>query len=205
MEQFSLAADKNKSFIAEALHDWLPVGASVLEIGSGSGQHAIHFASTLAHVSWQPTEYPDRMEVLASNLARYAPSNVRPPFGLDLAQEEWPSRSVDCVFSANVIHIVSEYLGERLIVGGARATGADGLFMLYGPFKYCGEFTTDSNRDFDQLLRDRDEKSGVRSFEWVEHIAKREGLTLVEDRAMPANNQCLIFRKIDVSQSLVRT
>ena len=100
---------------------------------------------------------------------------------------------------------MSEPLGERLIVGGAQAAGANGLLVLYGPFTYHGEFTTDSNRDFDQLLRDRDEKSGVRSFEWVEHIAKREGLTLVEDRAMPANNQCLIFRKIDVSQSLVRT
>ena len=88
-----------------------------------------------------------------------------------------------------------------MIFGGAQATGADGLFILYGPFTYRGEFTTDSNRDFDQWLRSRDEKSGVRSFEWVQRIAEREGMTLVEDRAMPANNQCLIFRKMGVSQS----
>ena len=201
MEQFSQAADNNKSVIAEVLGDWLPARASVLEIGSGSGQHAIHIGSTLTHVSWQPTEHPDRLETLASNLARYAPSNVRAPQRLDLAENEWPNRSVDCVFSANVIHIVSESLGERLIAGSAQEAGANGLFVLYGPFTYHGEFTTDSNREFDQWLRGRDEKSGIRSFEWVERIAKREGMTLVEDRAMPANNQCLIFRKISVSQS----
>ena len=200
MEQFSQAAENNKSAITEVLGDWLRAGASVLEIGSGSGQHAIHVASTLTHVSWQPTEHPNRLEILASNLARCAPSNVQVPLRLDLAQNEWPKRSVDCVFSANVIHIVSESLGERLIVGGAQATVTDGLLVLYGPFKYRGKFTTDSNRDFDRWLRDRDEKSGVRSFEWVEHIAEREGLTLVEDRAMPANNQSLVFRKIGPSQ-----
>ena len=195
MEQFSQAADNNKSVIAEVLGDWLPVRASVLEIGSGSGQHAIHIGSALTHLSWQPTEHPDRLGMLASNLARYAPSNVRAPRRLDLAENEWPGRSVDCVFSANVIHIVSESLGECLIVGGAQAAGANGLFVLYGPFKYCGEFTTDSNRDFDQWLRDRDKKSGVRSFEWVDRIARREGMTLVEDRAMPSNNQCLVFQR----------
>ena len=201
MEQFSQAADNNKSVIAEVLGDWLPVRASVLEIGSGSGQHAIHIGRTLTHVSWQPTEHPDRLEILASNLARYAPSSVRTPLRLDLAEHEWPNCSVDCVFSANVIHIVSEPLGERLIVGGAQAAGANGLFVLYGPFTYHGEFTTDSNRDFDQWLKDRDEKSGIRSIEWVERIAEREGMTLVEDREMPANNQCLIFRKMVASQS----
>ena len=139
--------------------------------------------------------HPDRLDILASNLARYAPSNVRTPLSLDLAENEWPNRSVDCVFSANVIHIVSEPLGERLIVGGAQAAGAKGLLVLYGPFTYHGEFTTYSNRDFDQWLKDRDEKSGVRSFEWVERIAEREGMTLVEDRAMPANNQCLVFKR----------
>ena len=204
MEQFSQAADNNKSVIAEVLDDWLPARASVLEIGSGSGQHAIHIGSTLTHVSWQPTEHPDRLQILANNLARYAPSNVRAPLRLDLAEDEWPNRSVDCVFSANVIHIVSETLGERLMVGGAQAAGANGLFMLYGPFKYHGKFTTDSNREFDQWLKDRDEKSGVRSFEWVQRIAEREGMTLVADRAMPANNQCLIFRKIGLSQPEVR-
>ena len=200
MEQFS-AADNNKSVIAQVLRDWLPARATVLEIGSGSGQHAIHIGRTLTHVFWQPTEHPDRLEILASNLARYVPSNVWAPMRLDLAKDEWPNRSVDCVFSANVIHIVSEPLGERLIVGGAQAAGANGLFVLYGPFTYHGEFTTDSNRDFDQWLKDRDEKSGIRSFEWVERIAEREGMTLVEDRAMPANNQCLIFRKMVAPQS----
>ena len=151
MEQFSQAADNNKSVIAEVLGDWLPVRASVLEIGSGSGQHAIHIGSTLTRVSWQPTEHPDRLEILASNIARYAPSNVQAPLRLDLAENEWPNGSVDCVFSANVIHIVSESLGERFIVRGAQAAGANGLFVLYGPFTYHGEFTTDSNRDFDQI------------------------------------------------------
>ena len=196
MEQFSQAADNNKSVIAEVLGDWLPARASVLEIGSGSGQHAIHMGSSMARVSWQPTEHPDRLETLASNISRNAPAKVHGPAPLDLALEHWPKQSFDCVFSANVIHIVSESLGERLIVGGAQATGADGLLILYGPFTYRGEFTTDSNRDFDQWLRSRDEKSGVRSFEWVEHIAERAGLVLAEDRAMPANNQCLVFKRL---------
>ena len=196
MEGFSQAADNNKTPILNTLREWLSNGELVLEIGSGSGQHAIHITSTLSKIRWQPTEHPDVLPILTKNISSFGSTNILTPQSLDLAAVEWPAESVDCVYAANVIHIVAETLGRKLIETAAEILGAGGLLALYGPFKYQGDFTTTSNAEFDDWLKDRNPKSGIRDFEWVMELAKDSGLTFVEDRSMPANNQFLAFRRL---------
>ena len=196
METFSQAAENNKVAILEVLTEWLSNDALVLEVGSGTGQHAIHFSAALPAVGWQPTDRSDVLSTLTNNIAAHGTPNVRPPICLDLSFDEWPSEKVDCVYSANVIHIVNETLGENLITGAAQQLTESGILALYGPFKYQGEFTTPSNAEFDSWLKERDPQSGVRDFEWISELSKDSGLSLIEDRSMPANNQFLAFRRL---------
>ena len=196
MEGFSQAADNNKTPILSTLSEWLSNGELVLEIGSGSGQHAVHIANALQKIQWQPTEHPNALPTLMNNISNFGGQNILAPQSLDLAAEEWPSGPVDCVYSANVIHIVDETLGRKLIQTAAENLRVGGLLALYGPFKYQGGFTTTSNAEFDNWLKDRNPSSGIRDFEWVMELAQDSGLTFIEDRSMPANNQFLAFRRL---------
>ena len=194
MQGFSQAADNNKAAILAVLAEWLPHQAKLLEIGSGAGQHAIYMAASLNHVHWQPTDRAPALPMLTSNIAEYGTANILRPTALDLATQTWPAQTFDCVYSANVMHIVSPELGENLICSAAKMLTADGLLALYGPYKYSGVFTTPSNADFDLWLKARDAQSGIRDFEWVHDLASRSGLRLMADQRMPANNQMLIFK-----------
>ena len=193
MEGFSAAANNNKGAILAVLAKWLPKQAKLLEIGSGAGQHAIHMAGELKHIHWQPSDRASVLPMLTSNVAAYGSANILTPITLDLAEDIWPAETFHCAYSANVMHIVSSELGEKLIRGAAKALAEDGLLALYGPYKYAGDFTTPSNADFDLWLKERDAQSGVRDFEWVRDLAERSGLRLLEDRQMPANNRLLMF------------
>ena len=195
MDGFSQAAENNKTPILGVLKDWLKPGACVLEVGSGSGQHAIHFSQALPNVQWQPSDRPEVKSLLQSNTQHYRSSNLLTPITLDLAAPNWPDGRIDTVYSANVLHIVSADLGETMIKGAAQCLQAGGLFILYGPFRYGGSFTTPSNAEFDDWLRARDPNSGIRDFEWLDELARAGDLILQEDRSMPANNQCLVFQK----------
>ena len=172
MEGFSQAADNNKTPILNTFSEWLSNDELVLEIGSGSGQHAIHIAKALQKIRWQPTEHPSALQSLMNNISSFGSPNILAPESLDLAAVEWPTESVDCVYSANVIHIIDETLGRRLIQTAAESLRAGGLLALYGPFKYQGEFTTTSNAEFDDWLKDRNSRSGIRDFEWVMRLAQ---------------------------------
>ena len=194
MEGFSPAADNNKGAILAVLAEWLPQQARLLEIGSGAGQHAIHMADELKHIDWQPSDRASVLPMLTNNVAAYGSANILTPITLDLAEDIWPTETFHCAYSANVMHIVSSELGEKLIRGAAKALAEDGLLALYGPYKYAGDFTTPSNADFDLWLKERDAQSGIRDFEWVRDLATRSGLSLQEDRQMPANNQLLVFK-----------
>ena len=196
MEGFSQAADNNKTPILNTLSEWLSNDELVLEIGSGSGQHAIHIAKALQKIRWQPTEHPSALQSLMNNISSFGSPNILAPESLDLAAVEWPTESVDCVYSANVIHIIDETLGRRLFETAAESLRAGGLLALYGPFKYQGDFTTTSNAEFDDWLKDRNSSSGIRDFEWVMTLAQDSGLIFMEDRSMPANNQFLAFRRL---------
>ena len=196
MHGFSPAADNNKAPILSVLSGYLSADDHVFEIGSGSGQHAIYMAAALPHIQWQPSDRANTLALLSANIREYGTPNVQQPIELDLAKPPLAlSEGVQCVYAANVMHIVSEPLGATLIKLAAQSLLKDGYLVLYGPYRYGGEFTTESNKDFDGWLKDRDSASGVRDFEWVEKLANESGLTLIKDHAMPANNQCLVFKK----------
>ena len=198
MQGYSPAADNNKSAILSVLSHYLSAGDHVFEIGSGSGQHAIHMSASLPKIQWQPSDRAINLPLLSSNILEYGPPNLRSPIELDLEKPPpaIPSR-VQCVYAANVMHIVKQPLGAELISWAAESLDERGYLILYGPYRYAGEFTTESNKNFDEWLKGRDSESGIRDFEWVIRLANERALTLVKDHAMPANNQCLVFRKGD--------
>ena len=195
MQSFSEAAEKNKNHILPVLQEWLPTQARVLEIGSGSGQHALHMAAEMKSITWQPTERSEGMHDLTKNLSDYGFPNILKPLMLDLSSERWPNVDTNCVYSANVMHIVKENLGANLIRGVGDNLAEGGLLILYGPYKYGGDFTAQSNAEFDAWLKARDPNSGIRDFEWVAGLADQHGLLFKDDLPMPANNQLLIFQR----------
>lgn len=195
MQGYSQAAENNKAPIADIMGRHLQPDAFILEIGSGAGQHALHMSNTFPGIIWLPSEREAVVPILRANLALYGSNNIQSPLVLDLTEFSWGDDSVDVVYAANVMHIVSEPLGERLVRLAAEALKPSGLLMLYGPYKYNGQFTTESNASFDQWLKDRDPASGIRDFEALMATAKCTGLTLTRDYAMPANNQMLIFER----------
>lgn len=196
MQGYSPAAENNKSSILSVLENYLCDGDRVLEIGSGSGQHAIHVSSALQNVLWQPSDRAVALPLLRANIREYGTPNLSEPIEINLGHLPESSRTpTQCVYSANVMHIVSKPLGGRLIRWAGEILVDRGFLILYGPYKYDGEFTTQSNADFDLWLKDRDPHSGIRDFEWVTQLATQAGLGLIEDHSMPANNQCLIFQK----------
>lgn len=195
---FSEACERNKGPILEVLQRWLGQRRGVvLEIGAGTGQHAVHFARHLPQLSWQPTEQLENLAALAARVSLEGSSNLLPPLELEVTQAAWPCEydSVDAVYTANTLHIISWPQVQALFRGVRRVLRDDGLLVVYGPFRYGGQFTSHSNAVFDESLRLRDAASGIRDFEAVDALAAAEGLRLVEDCAMPANNQTLVWRR----------
>ena len=191
------SADNNKGPIGDILVDAFADAAHVLEIGSGTGQQAVHLAGRLPHVSWQPSDLAEALPGLARRVAAEAPGNLRAPVELDVGWEQWPVTGFDAVFSANSVHIMSWTHVEMLFDGLARAWAHNRppgrRLALYGAYKYGGEFTTASNAQFDRWLRARDPHSGIRDFEAVDALADRVGLKLLADHPMPANNQLIVW------------
>jgi SAM-dependent methyltransferase len=161
---------------------------AVLEIGSGTGQHAAYFAPELPHLVWQASDVAENLP----GIRQWA--SHPPPIELDV-DRDWPALSVDAVFSANTCHIMSWPQVERMFAGVGRLLPPRGVFALYGPFNYGGRHTSESNARFDAMLRSRDPASGLRDFEAVDALAESAGLVLMEDNPMPANNRLLVLRK----------
>ena len=195
MLPFSQSCENNKHVIADILRDAFADAERILEIGSGTGQHAVHLAACLPHLVWQPSDIGGRLEGLGARIGREAPGNVAPPVELDVATESWPVCGADGVFSANCVHIIGRDLVACLFRGVGRVLGPAGTLCLYGPFRYGGEFTTESNAEFDAWLRARDPRSGVRDFEDIDRLAQAQGLRLLHDHAMPANNRLPVWRR----------
>ena len=195
---FSPACERNKQVILEQLYDILPAekARTLLEIGSGTGQHAVFFAQHLQHITWLTADLPERHQGIMSWLSEFNFKNLKEPLSLDLNDLEFnPQVPIDLIYSANVLHIVSWPLCLNLFKLAARLLPSAGRLLLYGPYKYNGHFTSESNEQFDSQLRERDSKSGIRDFEQVSEELGSLGLLLDDDRKMPANNQLLVFKK----------
>ena len=194
-EKFSSpSADRNKDPILEVLARVLPPNASVLEIASGSGQHAVHFAGQLPGVTWQPSDVdPERRASIRIWREESGLGNILDPLAVDVTEPEWNVGTFDAIYNSNLIHISPWECCLGLLAGARRHVRPGGLLIIYGPFKISGGHTAPSNRAFDEDLRSRDPRWGVRDLEAVCDAA--DGFGLEERVEMPANNQTLIFRK----------
>jgi hypothetical protein len=193
---FSQACENNKQPIFQVICDVFKCPSTIWEIGSGTGQHACFFAAQMPCLTWQPTDLPDNLPGIRWRLDEADLANIRPPLALDVSDERWPCTSIQGLFTANTLHIMS-FAEVRLLFGKLQSYLDVGAFVaIYGPFNYKGRFTSDSNAHFDQWLKNRNPQSGIRDFEDICRLAQNSGLQLVEDHAMPANNRLLILQKM---------
>jgi cyclopropane fatty-acyl-phospholipid synthase-like methyltransferase len=195
MLPFSEACERNKGPILDVLRIALAARSHVLEIGSGTGQHAVHFAAHLPHLTWHPTEQLAYLADLTARVKSEGGKNLRAPTLLDVRQSVWPLRQVDAIFSANTLHIMSWSEVTDMYRGLAGILSPQGILCIYGPFRYSGRYTSPSNQEFDRMLRERDPNSGLRDLEELTALAAQYGLRLQADHDLPANNRLLEFIK----------
>jgi trans-aconitate methyltransferase len=186
VKKYSEASERNRAPILEVLRRVFANRRRVLEIGSGTGQHAAYFAPALPHLVWQASDVAENLPDIREWVSE------PPPIELDV-EKAWPKVDADAVFSANTCHIMSWPQVERLFAGIGQLRPE--VLALYGPFNYNGRHTSESNARFDAMLRGRDPASGLRDAEAIVALAERHGMKLAEDNAMPANNRLLVFRR----------
>ena len=191
----SPAAERNKAAILEKLLIILKGNERVFEIGSGTGQHAIYFAKALPNISWQTSELQSRLVVTLAVLNTVKDNNIQKPYALDVTDELWPEIYADVVYTANTAHIMPWEAVQKMLVGVAKLLKPSGIFIMYGPFKYAGDFTSESNQRFDESLRTSEMHQGIRDFEAIQRLANEHAMILQNDYSMPANNQLLVFKK----------
>jgi SAM-dependent methyltransferase len=196
LRQSSEACARNRGPILEVLRGALSASTRVLEVGSGTGEHAAFFAGMLPHLQWQPTDVVAHLPGIAAWRDAVALPNLRAPLELDVDAGEWPVAGVDAVFTANTLHILSWQSVIRFFRGVGRVLQSGGVLVVYGPFSDNGYHAAESNARFDAFLRGRDPQSGLRDWQAVDGLAKMQGLSLSADHSMPANNRILIWRRI---------
>jgi SAM-dependent methyltransferase len=188
------ACERNKGPILEILRTAFADCKHVLEIGSGTGQHAVHFALAMPWLVWQPSEVADGMPGLRKHIFNQGPSNLRAPVLLEVTERPWDVRNVDAVFTANTLHIMHWPQVEALFAGLPAVARPGAVLAIYGPFRYEGRYTSESNESFDKMLHVRDPRSGIRDFEQVDALAQGAGFKLAADHPMPANNQAIVWK-----------
>ena len=193
--RYAAAAERNREPILSVLREVLPERGLVLEVASGTGQHAAHFAAALPDLTFQPSELEPAMHASIAAWCAGLPNVLLPALALDVASQPWPVPALDAVFNANMIHIAPWQVCIGLIEGASRHLRSGGLLLMYGPYKIGGRHTADSNAAFDLRLRGENPSWGVRDLEAVTELAEGRGLTFARRVAMPANNQTLVFRK----------
>jgi SAM-dependent methyltransferase len=190
------AAARNREPILGVLRDFLPRPALVLEIASGTGEHAVWFSSALSALTWQPTDHdPEALKSIAAWRDMAGPPNLLPPLWLDASAEIWPVAQADAVVAINMVHIAPWTATQELIAGAARVLTQGGLLFLYGPFREGGMHTGAGNAAFDADLRARDPSWGIRDLDDIAALARLHGLMGPERIAMPANNLSVVFRR----------
>ena len=188
------SCDRNREPILAVLRDAFADRRRVLEIGSGTGQHAVHFAAGLPHLSWQASDRAVNLPGIRAWLDEAALPNTPPPIELDV-DGRWPDTRYDAVFSANTLHIMGWREVQRLFAMLPSVVGADATLVIYGPFNLGGRHTSESNAAFDASLRAKAPHQGLRDVEAVDALARAAGFAFAHDRAMPANNRCLVWRR----------
>jgi cyclopropane fatty-acyl-phospholipid synthase-like methyltransferase len=192
---YSPACERNRDPILAVLRDHFADRLRVLEIGSGTGQHAAYFAAALPHLVWQASDRAENLPGIRAWLEQAGLAGAAPPIELDV-RGDWPAPAFDAAFSANTLHIMGWSEVERLFERLPEVLAADGRLVIYGPFNYGGNFTSHSNAAFDASLRRQTAHMGIRDFEAVDRLAQAAGLRLLEDREMPANNRCLVWERL---------
>jgi len=192
---YAEACDRNRGPILSVIEPLFADCKSVLEIGSGTGQHAVYFAARLSHLVWQTSDVKENHADIKAWLDDAKLTNVRDPVLLDVKQKNWPDIKADTVFSANTAHIMDQDGVKAMFSGVGRILPAQGKFVLYGPFNYNKQYTSDSNARFDVWLKARDPQSGIRNFEDLDNLAKAAGMIFIQDYEMPANNRILHWQK----------
>ncbi len=192
---FSQACENNREAIFAVLERVFADRKQILEIGSGTGQHAAAFAPHLPHLVWQTSDLPEHHPGIEQWIKTAPTQNLLSPVALNVNDKPWPIAPVDGIFSANTFHIMSWPSVQNFFSSLALALSADGMLAIYGPFNYDGTYTSPSNARFDQWLKDRDPAQGIRDFEAVNALALELDLILIEDKAMPANNRLLVWKR----------
>ncbi len=193
----SEACERNKGPILAVLREELADCRRVLEVGSGTGQHAVYFAAALPHLLWQPSELPENLPALVERIRLEGAANLREPMELDVQSDPWPAvplAPLDAIFTANTLHIMGWSAVVAFFRGAAAVLERPGVLCVYGPFRFDGRHTSESNAAFDRYLRQRDPASGVRDFEALDAQARAGGLAFAANHAMPANNRTLVWR-----------
>lgn len=197
---FSAACERNREPILAVVQPHFADRRCVLEVGSGTGQHAVHFAAAMPHLVWQTSDRADYHEGILQWLAEANLPNLRPPLTLDV-NGAWPVQTFDALFTANTLHIMGWPEVQRFFAMLPSVLTGDAVLVIYGPFNYGGAFSSESNAAFDADLRSRGAHMGIRDFEAVDALAAAAGFVLVQDHALPANNRCVVWQR----RGLVKT
>ncbi len=192
---FSPSCARNQEPILDVLRTAFADRRRVLEIGSGTGQHAVHFAAALPHLTWQTSEQAEHLPGIRLWLDEAALANTPPPITLDVNQADWPATRYDAVFSANTLHIMAWSEVEKLFVHLPRITTDDARLVVYGPFNIDGRYTSESNAEFDAWLHARGAHMGIRDLAAVDALAAAAGLQRIANHEMPANNRCVVWQR----------
>jgi cyclopropane fatty-acyl-phospholipid synthase-like methyltransferase len=192
---FSQACEENQGPILDVLGPLLAHASRLLEIGSGTGQHAVSFAARLPHLTWQTSDLAENLPGVRLWLSEAGLSNLPQPLELDVTGP-WPPGDFDAAFSANTTHIMGDAAVAALFARLPRVLAPGAPFALYGPFNYGGRYTSESNARFDQWLKARDPESGIKDRDALVALAAAQGMPLDEDHPMPCNNRILVFRRL---------
>ena len=194
---FAQSCEENKVVILEQLKLLLATSNNCLEIGSGTGQHAVHFAEHLPHLNWQPSELSENVQGIKLWMKESTANNILPPIELDVFEKKWLiSKTYDAAFTANTLHIMSIDHVEKLFTGLAQALNKGALFICYGPFNYSGQFSSESNARFELWLKQQNPLSGIRDIDELKRFAANHDIELIDDIEMPVNNRLLVWQKL---------
>jgi len=197
---FSQACDNNKQPILDVLSRYLTDPGSLLEVGSGTGQHAAFLAGQLPGIHWQPSDRTENLAGIRAWCDEAGHSNLAAPLSFDVTLPDTTPSTHDHLFTANTLHIMGWSAVQSFFQLLPDLVNSNGYVFIYGPFKYQGDFTTPSNASFDLWLKERGAHQGIRDFEAVAELAEAAGLMLVEDVRMPANNQMLVWKKLPATR-----